>query len=570
MFTQPQAVRILLSLSLVIACIVPPSESAWAWKIDTHIFAANLALQDAQNGTVTIPPFGEFPVNPEALRVLKAYPSVYRAGVVGPDLFPDIYMGQKYAHTDYSATADHAASDDWIRIVFSGAHTYSTPGPERDRAVAFAYGYLTHAAGDMFAHTYVNRYAGGVWDWGNPNIVSKHLALEGFVGKHTPPTDLTIDAFVQFTADTLIKNPYVLSHAREARHYQVWFNLYTWLGKTIDHGDSECGKGNPLGCLSKDYSIGWKKDIDRGLRALVEANQTMAIALMQNRPDQALGAFMDWQSVWVPKMFGVHVLGEINNFMQQIGEELAPITDAIRDQEIAWIGQVFPDVIKTFEKWTNPDTWMQSLFSSQVISHIANDELHVGPNGLLNWQEFEPLYNTAILSKLILLDAKGLNELARRAGLSGPVYREADGVNIMLYVVKWMDANNQWEGTPYGVTFGTGFGPQAYTPTSPTGLLGQVPNVRVQPNAGSLQGGGHSGFLFWSNEEARLKVFGHIFKGYGPGPGPTIAEPQNFPGTSSTTRPGPVPLQPSAPGPVPGGIRSRGTDSDPNGQTTER
>lgn len=553
--------------TFLLLAVMNPVESG-AWKIDTHIFAGNLALQDAvHDGMVTIPPFGEFHVNPEALRVLKAYPSVYRAGIVGPDLFPDIYMGQKYAHTDYSATADHAASDDWIRLVFSGAHMYSSPGPERDRALAFAYGYLTHAAGDMFAHTYVNRYAGGVWDWGNPNIVSKHLALEGFVGKHTPPTDLTIDAYAQFAMDTLIKNPFVIQHAKEARHYQVWLKLYAWLGKAIAHGDSECKKFNPLGCLSKDYSTGWKKDIDRGLRALIEANQTMAIALMKNRPDQALGAFMDWQSVWVPKMFGGHALGELNHFMQQIGEELAPITEAIRDQEIVWIGQAFPDVIKNFEKWTNPDTWMQSLFSPQVISHIAHDELHVGPNGLLNWQAFEPLYNTAILSKLILLDAKELNELARRAGLSGPVYREADGVNIMLYVVKWMDANNQWEGTPYGVTFGTGFGPQAYIPT---GVLGRIPNVRVLPNTGNIQGGGHSGFLLWSNDEARQKVFGRIFKGYGPGPGPTIAEPQNFPGTPSTARPGPILSHPPIPSPVPGRIRSRGADSEPGGQPTER
>lgn len=566
-----------VTLFLSFICVMP--SVAHAWKIDTHIFAANLALQDAMNdGMVTIPPFGTFPVSPEALRVLKAFPAVYRAGVVGPDLFPDIYMGQKYAHTDYSTTADHADSDDWMRFVFSEAHNYNkTPGPERDRALAFAYGYLTHAAGDMFAHTYVNSYAGGVWDWGNPNIVSKHLALEGFVAKHTPPTDLTIDVYARFTSETLIKNPFVLQHARDARHYQTWLKLYAWLGKAINHGDKECRHlpPNPFGCLSRDYASGWKLDIDRGLRALVETNQTMAIAVMKNRYDQVLGAFTDWQSVWIPKMFGGHALGEINNFMQQIGEELAPITEAIRDQEIAWIKQVFPEVIRAVEKWTNPDTWMQSLFGPVVTSHIAYDELHVGPNGLLNWPEFGPLYNTVILSKLILLDGRSLNELARRAGVSAPVYREGDGVNIMLYVVKWMDANNQWEGIwkdhPYGVTFPSGFGPQAYVAPTKSGQL-QAPGSLQ--GLGSLQGGpSHSGFLFWSNEDARQKVFARIFKGYGPGPGPSFPGPKSFPMPLDQPQPSTVVPQPppQLPGTLmaPGGVRSRGTDSDPGGPGAE-
>jgi hypothetical protein len=74
-----------------------------AWKPNTDILAANLALKDLlAHGKVTFPPFGDVPVNPEALRPLCAFSAQYRAGVIGPDVFPDIYVGQSSAHRDHS------------------------------------------------------------------------------------------------------------------------------------------------------------------------------------------------------------------------------------------------------------------------------------------------------------------------------------------------------------------------------------------------------------------------------------------------------------------------------------
>lgn len=126
------------------------------WKPNTHVFAANKALVDAlPDGMVTIPPYGEIAVNANVLRALRNYPTAYRAGVVGPDVFPDIWVGQSLVHVDREQDVTRWVSDDWLAQLFREA--WSLPnGDERDRALAFTYGFLTHASGDMFAHTYVN------------------------------------------------------------------------------------------------------------------------------------------------------------------------------------------------------------------------------------------------------------------------------------------------------------------------------------------------------------------------------------------------------------------------------
>ena len=73
--------------------------------------------------------------------------------------------------------------------------TYSTA--ERSQILAFAYGYLTHAAGDMWAHTLVNDVAGGVFpavgeiltDVDDAEIAIRHIIVEGYIGDATAGYD---------------------------------------------------------------------------------------------------------------------------------------------------------------------------------------------------------------------------------------------------------------------------------------------------------------------------------------------------------------------------------------------
>lgn len=178
-------------------CLI--AQPAHAWKPKTHIYLAEEALRDAlDNGKVTIREtdhangrivgvLGEFDVDPKILAALKAAPANYRAGVLGPDAYPDILTGQQVIHPDEALAHGGSASgsDAWLTHLWDrGFVNGASP-----QVQAFTVGYLTHAAGDIFAHTYVNYFAGGEFLLiPDPTNAVKHLVLEGYIGKRTPET----------------------------------------------------------------------------------------------------------------------------------------------------------------------------------------------------------------------------------------------------------------------------------------------------------------------------------------------------------------------------------------------
>jgi hypothetical protein len=168
---------------------------------------------------------------------------------------------------------------------------------------------------------------------------------------------------------------------------------------------------------------------------------------------------------------------------------------------------------------------------------IVNADLHLkpGPNSLLSWREFEPLYNSVILSKLVLLDGDGLNELVRRAGVTTRLFEPGPATNILLGVVRSMTQSYQWTGeelnardsavgpTKHGIC-----GPE-HVDTLPhkavCGLTRQGLGMALRTAAASkkpTKRPSSGGFVLWSHLEAQQKIFGVIFKGYGPGPGSSL------------------------------------------------
>jgi hypothetical protein len=546
------------------------------WKINTHLFAAKLALDDAiDDGMVTIPPFGSFPVAATALRALKAAPAAYRAGVLGPDLFPDMYVGGWSIHSDLSQSEGWIA-DNWLRHVWSKAHSWPNQ-QQRDRVMAFAYGYLTHAAGDMFAHTYVSRKADGAWVTGpdfpkRPHSTAiKHIVLEGYIGSRTPLTDMSLDVWPRFVAEVLIKDPAVRPRMFRATHYDTWLKIYDWLGPQIERAKQQmnnnirddapywmkCG-ANPVPCAKKEQMESWRLDIDRGMRALVDANQTLGEKIMEGQTREGIGAINDWASEWVPKMFGAHAIGEgtaaLNEFLAWVNDALAPINEAIMAEVMRFFEQQFPAYYKLYEAIQDPAYWIDTCapqmrqidacFPPDARNTIDQD-MHIQAAGnLLNWREFEPLYNTVILSKLALLDGDGLNQLVARAGVAGQLFKPGEETNIMLGVVRSMTQSYQWVGdtidadsvaprwppphtigpTKHGVC-----GPE-HEDTIPHRALCGIKQRNYAQHGGppaaatavSREGEPVGGFALWGHPEAREKIFRVIFKGYGAGPGMSL------------------------------------------------
>ena len=180
-------------LALIIAAPAP----AWAWKPTTHVYLAEEALRDAlddgvvsipvlENGRPQVPPVTRnYSVDPGLLGALRENTSQYRAGVMGPDAYPDIATGQQVVHPAHDDHLDNPVvlkgSDDWLQYLYQAG--LQAPN---NATKAFVTGYLTHAAGDVFGHTFVNGFSGGPFTVEPYTNAAKHLVIEGYVGKRTP------------------------------------------------------------------------------------------------------------------------------------------------------------------------------------------------------------------------------------------------------------------------------------------------------------------------------------------------------------------------------------------------
>src|SRR6266516_6064427 len=180
-----------LALAALALCVTP--RAGGAFKPYTHSYSASQALTDAvDDGFVTING-RNYPVRSEVLAALRDWPQYFNAGVIGPDGFPDVLYGQAVIHpVDTGKWLGHLFSKAW-----EAQADATLTAPEKSQILAFTYGYLTHGAGDMWAHTLINDFSGGVFPpWAkvlnsisNASIAARHLILECYIGDATPGYD---------------------------------------------------------------------------------------------------------------------------------------------------------------------------------------------------------------------------------------------------------------------------------------------------------------------------------------------------------------------------------------------
>lgn len=226
--------RYLLSVGAALAALALPG-TASAFKPGTHVASSNHVI-DQLGPVITLTPGTNssdtlvFEVNGQRLEVRvtgrDAYRAIlnnqdfYRAGVVGPDGFPDPLTGQLLAHGDGSepvakfiknatgrevpvhepdvpysdrgGAAEFRAIDFPMAMLDFLATDYSA-SPEHDQILAFILGYLSHGIGDGFAHEWVNELAGGAWEltkgegiFGVPSEEIKHVTVEAYVDSLVP------------------------------------------------------------------------------------------------------------------------------------------------------------------------------------------------------------------------------------------------------------------------------------------------------------------------------------------------------------------------------------------------
>ena len=157
------------------------------FKPFTHLAIVSEARADLiDDGKVTIEG-KSYSVPGDVVTAIRDNPAYFNAGAVGPDGFPDLVMGQGVIHPNDSGL--------WLNHILSSARNWT--GSDKPQVLAWAYGYLTHAIGDMWAHTLVNEFTGGPFPDAQ-NVVTevmaksnalKHVLIEGYIADATPGFD---------------------------------------------------------------------------------------------------------------------------------------------------------------------------------------------------------------------------------------------------------------------------------------------------------------------------------------------------------------------------------------------
>jgi hypothetical protein len=471
-----------------VALTLLASLPALAWKPQTHIYAANRALELVYSGTNAVDINGtQYAVDSRIANAIRHYPAYYRAGVVGPDGFPDIYVGQAFIHPDTRAnngtepvnSADgHSFTYEWLRHVYqAGWNAYNAaPGTAKgEKILAFTYGYLTHAAGDMWAHSFVNDFANGVFpsvsELSYLPIGVRHIVVEGYVGAATPTTDLTLmpsDGDLHaFIYNTLMvqsaRGGFVDSAGKDAKKlgrgdiFDFFFGLHDDLEDVADTLLEFPYFLDPILVATGLYCDEWAEDIDDGLKAWPEFSRQVSVALFQyNDFDGAKTVAGDFVSDHILSMIGVPdwiiaVFEALDAILEPFKNLIAPLKEAAKDFVFFMIQQTTGiDLVALKEYVLTPE------------NHIDQGAIGLGPNtsavidglmgrttpkaGTFNPDTFAAMKNTITLSKMILLSPVELNKVLHdnRVGELYMADINSDKENVMLGFIRTLDGHQQW------------------------------------------------------------------------------------------------------------------------------
>ncbi len=498
--------------------LVGLARPAQAWKPKTHVYLAEQAMKDAlDNGKVTIYEtdyktgkivgvLGEFDVDPKILAALKAAPAQYRAGVLGPDAYPDILTGQQVIHPEESDAIDGKAngSNAWLTHLWNLAMN----GNQSPQVQAFVVGYLTHTAGDVFAHTYVNHFAGGEFMFTpDPTNAVKHLILEGYIGKRTPRTisaegtnvtqnDTSIDGVESFIYNemtfmrpgSLLEQKLMKGDGVSRSIPAIFSKLRNGLQKDVDEYDRilKTKQGADYAFyvtqngFKTKYKREWIKDIDDGLKAWPATSHELAKALVYNedgadmaRAREVIGKYkrehlLSMMGAPDGAVITMYVISDIINALMP-----KALIDAIAELKKDMLNFIVSSMTqKSVDEWAdylkNPDTHFDEVLNRPggghdgdvehpiTIAAFNRDYLKIDDTGYQNpnlkWQinELPPAFNTVQLCKMLLLGESGMKQLAQALqAKNAPMGTlQSPFQNVMLGWVKSLDHGNQWQGLP--------------------------------------------------------------------------------------------------------------------------
>lgn len=482
-------------LSMVaITAVLGAASPARAWKPKTHVYLAEQALADAtDDGRVTfyeVDPasnalkkgadgkpvkIGDYKVDSRVLEALKKYPDQFRAGVLGPDAFPDLLTGQQIIHPAGRVTAGETGvdvnkngpgPDPWMQQLWAVA--FADKGPDATPATrAFVAGFLAHAAGDLYGHTCVNYYTGDAFNFTtDPKNAARHVVVEGYFDKHVPaPTYRTslgdgVDGFIH--RQMILGRPGTPLE-KLLTGDNVKFTLAAQFSALRNRLDADVRGAAPLNPAAA-YKKAWIADIDRGLGKLPAFSHELALALMYNPTGRAdLKRAKKLVDEFKPTLLS----------MAGLPDALAATIEAFKsaakalglDAIVVFVEQVEQDALNYLVKAatgmtadefaklllaeaTDFDKWLDQPRRADgkrtTRKEFDEKELNLEPkgNGWIDYRRVPPAYNTVTMIKLSFLSKEEVNRLM--GDLGAPLAARLAEDNAMLGFAATLDGGNQW------------------------------------------------------------------------------------------------------------------------------
>jgi hypothetical protein len=516
--------RCTLSLLIIALCLVWHPAEAWAWKPTTHVYLGKQALDDAlDDGKVTIPrvdyekgqiigDVGTYQVDPSILAALRSNAPQYRAGILGPDAYPDILTGQQVIHPSSSDTGIQGGPDAWLSYLWGRANAVNTPAVR-----AFTVGYLTHAAGDMYGHTFVNNFSGGsfaITPPAGPANAVKHIVVEGYTDKRVDSRALDANFFnasIDGVSDFIYQNmidarpgtfldsqllrpggggtDFSIPRIYSTLRANLQRDISAYYAKKADYDrradacktwDFTCSRVAILAektayvaanGIQITYKEAWRDDIDSGLRAWPGVSHEVAKALFFNP-----GRSADTQRAEdVLQRYATDHLLSMSGSPDFVGVAAGAISDIIDaitpDFLLEPIRKLKEDLLNTLlksaigmtkqelkEYMTSPDKYFNQVLGSGAgentsLQQFNGNYLKISDKGYSNPNEFfDPKVVPAAYNTIVMskLILLGQSEVNRLLSDLGSSAR-LQQPNVMLGFIRTLDGDNQW---PNGMVFG--------------------------------------------------------------------------------------------------------------------
>lgn len=467
--------KALISLTLAFILVFMTASPVYAWKPKTHVLSANLLLEEieANNGHVIFPYFGKIKVPDEYLTALRAYPDYFRAGSIGPDGFPDIYVGQVFAHPKTKLTAG-----DWIKYLIDQVKKMPAGSEERRQVLAFALGYAVHASGDLFGHSFVNLWAGGAWpdiddveniSESDMKIIIRHNVVEEYIDKKIPakfateaynkiaaPKQFIYNHFVtngkaanydNVSIDALNISPFYARTGEIPKHFQMFYDIRNELKNGIATRESY----NPV----RIYQEYWLEDIDEGMRAWIDTSEKIAQDLVSPSGgfSKAKDHLTEWSIHHYLSMVGFPdavggIIGGISDLSDMI-EEIVPdyLSELIQEMKNNFYDVIFlwsfgmrytqlVDMMENPEKLLNDTRFFPTGSEAKLSSSLTNFSSATTAAA----HAFHPFKNSLLMAKLNLIGEEGMREILRLADME---YLGVDPYPPVCFI-KSLDVGYDW------------------------------------------------------------------------------------------------------------------------------